>query len=152
MAFLELNPSSVLSAMLAPALLMAATASLLISANARLARVVDRLRALLKGYQVDRPEHAYRGEMISRHRMRSKLILRAIAFLYSALAGFIGTSLALSINVLGKSHVALLPVALSIFGVIMLMLGCLMMWLEVSKAVRTFEEEMDHEIRNVNAD
>ena len=33
--------------MLAPALLMAATGSLLVSANARLARVVDRLRAII---------------------------------------------------------------------------------------------------------
>jgi hypothetical protein len=33
--------------MLAPALFMTATASLLVSANNRLARVVDRLRALI---------------------------------------------------------------------------------------------------------
>ena len=34
---------AILTSMLAPALLMAATASLLVSANNRLARVVDRL-------------------------------------------------------------------------------------------------------------
>ena len=39
---------SILTAMLAPALLMAATGSLLLSANNRLARVVDRLRILLR--------------------------------------------------------------------------------------------------------
>ena len=37
----------ILTSMLAPALLMAATGSLLVSANARLARVVDRLRAII---------------------------------------------------------------------------------------------------------
>ena len=42
-----LSHYAILTAMLAPALLMAATASLLVSANNRLARVVDRLRALI---------------------------------------------------------------------------------------------------------
>ena len=40
----------ILSSMLAPALLMAATASLLVSANNRLARVVDRLRSLVNSW------------------------------------------------------------------------------------------------------
>ena len=39
---------TILTAILAPALLMAATGSLLLSANNRLARVVDRLRILLR--------------------------------------------------------------------------------------------------------
>ena len=47
---------AILTAMLAPALLMAATASLLTSANARLARVVDRLRALMVSWEFDAPE------------------------------------------------------------------------------------------------
>ena len=42
-----LNHYQILTSLLAPALLMAATGSLLVSANNRLARVVDRLRSLI---------------------------------------------------------------------------------------------------------
>ena len=61
----------ILTSMLAPALLMAATGSLLVSANARLARVVDRLRAniaqLAGGAGMDR---AQLDQQNQRHRVR----------------------------------------------------------------------------------
>ena len=48
----SLDHYRILTSMLAPALLMAATGSLLVSANARLARVVDRLRAIINQLEV----------------------------------------------------------------------------------------------------
>ena len=53
---------AILTAMLAPALLMAATASLLVSANTRLPRVVDRLRALIVAWEQDAPDREPRRE------------------------------------------------------------------------------------------
>ncbi len=144
----KFDPSTVLSAMLAPALLMAATASLLISANNRLARVVDRLRQMLQIYEYDKTEHEYLGQVIQRQRRRSKMILYAVSFLYLSLAGFIGTSLTLSVYALANIHMGVLPVLLSIFGVTMMLLGVVTMWREVSIAVRTFEEEIDHEMQD----
>ena len=68
-----LGEHAILTAMLAPALLMAATGSLLISANTRLARVVDRLRALIKEWKDDAPDREQRDGQIRRHRIRAHL-------------------------------------------------------------------------------
>ena len=91
---------AILTAMLAPALLMAATASLLTSANTRLARVVDRLRALIVAWEEEAPDRAERDVQIRRHRQRAQLVLRACQMLYAALGGFVGTSLALAVDAL----------------------------------------------------
>ena len=90
----QLDHHTVLSAMLAPALLMAATGSLLVSANARLARVVDRLRGLIAAWAHDAPDRSEREAQILHHRKRSRLVLRACWLLYAALGCFVGTSLA----------------------------------------------------------
>ena len=144
--FLQLDPSSVLGAMLAPALLITGTAGLLTSANARLIRVVDRLRALLKEYDHALEDKSYKGELIALHRRRSRMILRAIAFLYLSLAFYVGASLSLAFNVLGHDRLSLVPIIFSILGVTMMLFGCLMMWNEVRLAIGSFENEIDHEI------
>jgi len=53
---------AILTAMLAPAFFLTATASLLMSANSRLARVVDRLRSLIVAWNHDAPDGAEREE------------------------------------------------------------------------------------------
>ena len=77
----SLDHHAILAAMLAPALLMAATGSLLVSANARLARVVDRLRALIVAWEQDAPDREERDTQIARHRSRAALVLRACRLL-----------------------------------------------------------------------
>ena len=51
---------AILTAMLAPAFFLTATAALLSAANARLARVVDRLRSLIVAWELDAPDRAER--------------------------------------------------------------------------------------------
>jgi hypothetical protein len=68
---------AILTAMLAPALLMAATGSLLLSANNRLARVVDRLRILMQKWNENARNHSSLENQIQRHRRRSNALLRA---------------------------------------------------------------------------
>lgn len=144
--FPKLDPSSVLGAMLAPALLMTATAGLLTSANARLARVVDRLRTLLREYDHATEEQSYKAVQIKRHRQRSHLILQAVSLLYAAMASFVGCSLALAFNVLGHERLSAVPIGFSILGVTLMLAGCLYMWREVRIAVKTFADEIDHEL------
>lgn len=150
MPFLKLDATSVLGAMLAPALLITGTAGLLTSANARLIRVVDRLRALLKEYDHAREDKTYKGELIVLHRKRSRMILQAIAFLYLSLAFYVGASLSLAFNVLGHEKLSIVPIIFSILGVSMMLLGCLMMWREVRLAIGSFENEIDHEIKTTS--
>lgn len=144
--FLSLDPNSVLGAMLAPALLITGTAGLLTSANARLARVVDRLRGLVNEYDTTSENEAYMASVIARHRKRSNMILQAIAFLYAAMACFVGTSLSLAFNVLGHEKLSAVPIGFSILGVTMMLFGCLYMWREVRMAITSFEAEIDHDI------
>ncbi|MEF2146807.1 DUF2721 domain-containing protein [Luteimonas sp. FXH3W] len=142
----KLDPTSVLGAMLAPALLMTGTAGLLTSANARLARVVDRLRVLLREYDHAREEQTYKAVQILRHRQRSKLILQAVSMLYASMASYVGCSLALAFNILGHERLNFLPIGFSILGVSLMLLGCIYMWREVRIAMMTFNSEIDYEI------
>lgn len=138
---------TILSAMLAPALLMAATGSLLVSANARLARVVDRLRSLIVAWEQDAPDRSERDTQIRRHRHRAALVLRACRLLYAALACFIGTSLALAADaLLGFPIVGAVPTVLAVIGMLCLLGASLNMGREVGLSVRSFDEELDHEL------
>jgi hypothetical protein len=137
---------TVIGAMLAPALLMAATGSLLISANARLARVVDRLRALLVAWDHDAPDRAERDQQIAHHRRRAALVLRACWTLYAALGCFIGTSLALAADALSAFHLGIVATTLAVLGMAFLLLATLAMGVEVSLSVRSFDHELDQEL------
>jgi uncharacterized membrane protein required for colicin V production len=141
-----LGPYAILTSMLAPALLMAATASLLVSANARLARVVDRLRALIVAWEQDAPDREMRDRQITRHRRRAQLVLRACQLLYAGLGAFVGTSLALAIDAFLGFRLGALPTALAVIGVSFLLLASVALGSEVSLSVRTFDEELDHEL------
>ncbi len=137
---------AILTAMLAPALLMAATGSLLISANTRLARVVDRLRALIKEWKDDAPDRDQRDRQIQRHRLRAHLVLRTCQMLYLALGAFVGTSLGLAADTLFNFKLGAVPTALAVLGVLCLLVASTLMWREVSLAVTSFDDELDQEL------
>ena len=137
----------ILTSMLAPALLMAATGSLLVSANARLARVVDRLRAIIN--QLDNGDEMTRAEIeaqIISHRRRAHLMLRACLLLYLGLGAFVGTSLALAVDALIGFRLPYLPTGLAIVGVLGLLGASLCLGREVSLSVRSFDRELDQEL------
>ena len=137
---------AILTSMLAPALLMAATGSLLVSANARLARVVDRLRSLIVAWEEAAPDRAYRDLQIRRHRQRAYLVLRACQLLYGGLGAFVGTSLALAIDAFMGFRLGVAPTVLAVVGVSFLLLASLALGSEVSLSVRSFDDELDQEL------
>jgi hypothetical protein len=137
----------ILTSMLAPALLMAATGSLLVSANNRLARVVDRLRSLVSMWDtVSEQRRAGLELQIARHRRRSRYVLHACVMLYCAVGAFVGTSLALAVDAYSGFRVAALPTVLAVIGVLCLLAASVFLGLEVSLAVRSFDEELDLEL------
>lgn len=133
---------AVIGAMLAPALLMAATGSLLISANARLARVVDRLRALLAIEGAEGWDEI-RERTLAEHRRRAALVLNACRLLYVALGCFVGTSLALAADALLTDRFGATATGLALLGTLCLLLASAAMGLEVSLAVRSLDAELD---------
>lgn len=141
--------NAALTAMLAPALLMTATASLLASANARLARVVDRLRTMMAAWDDDAPGApgtAERDALIARHRRRAQLVLRACQLMYAAMGSFVGTSLALAVDAFLDFRLGIVPTVLAVLGVCFLLAACAAMGSEVSLAVNGFDREIDHEL------
>ena len=142
----SLDHHAILAAMLAPALLMAATGSLLVSANARLARVVDRLRSLIVAWEQDAPDRSERDTQIARHRARAALVLRACWTLYAALGFFVGTSLGLAADALLGFKLGAVPTVLALIGMLCLLIASLAMGREVSLSVKSFDEELDQEL------
>lgn len=145
-SLLDAGHYAILTAMLAPALLMTATGSLLSSANARLARVVDRLRIVIEEWRHTAPDDPARERRVHRHRRRAHLVLRACQMLYLALGCFVGTSLTLAVDAFLHYRIDVLPTALAVLGVAFLLGASLLLGIEVSLSVRSFDEELDQEI------
>lgn len=139
-----LDHYQILTSLLAPALFLAATGSLLVSANNRLARVVDRLRVLIALWPTILPPKRDGLQMqIARHRRRSRYVLHACVLLYSAVGGFVGTSLALAVDAYSGFRLPILPTGMAVIGVLCLLGASVYLGLEVSLAVRSFDEELD---------
>ncbi len=142
-----LDHYGILTSMLAPALLMAATGSLLISANNRLARVVDRLRSIIGQLEGgDDMTRAELEEQILRHRSRARLVLRACLMLYLALGAFVGTSLALAVDAVLGFRLPYLPTGMAVVGVLGLLAASVYLGREVILSVRGFDQELDIEL------
>lgn len=138
---------TILTAMLAPAILMTAVGSMLMSANNRLARVVDRLRILLKEWNATSRNHPVLEGQIRRHRVRSRFILRAILFLYCAMACFIATGLALAADAVFGSRYPVLPTGLGVTGMLFMLGASTYLGREVYASVNSFEAEIEAETR-----
>jgi hypothetical protein len=137
---------AILTAMLAPAFFLTATASLLLSANNRLARVIDRARVLLKELAdtEDEEERRMLEAHIARQKRRSKIILRGSQLLYTAISFFVGTSLTVAGDAYLGYRLASLPTILAVFA------ASVLLALESSLAVEAVNEEMDHGHRRAN--
>jgi hypothetical protein len=139
---------AVLMAMLAPAFFLTATASLLLTANNRLARVIDRARALLCELAALDPaatvERALIEQRIAMQRRRSLIMLRAGQLLYVAVTCFVGTSLAIAADAFMAYRIGHIPTVLASLGVLTLLLASVLLARESTLAVLAINEEMDH--------
>ena len=136
----------VLTAMLAPAFFLTATASLLLSANNRLARIIDRTRALLRELPdiQDTAERALYERRIALQRQRSMTILRAGQLLYVGISCFVGTSLAVAVDTFTGHRLGSVPTWLAAVGVVAMLAASLLLARESTLAVTAINEEMDH--------
>jgi len=137
---------AILTAMLAPAFFLTATASLLLSANNRLARIIDRARWLLKElHDIEDPlQRVLYEQRIALQRRRSLMILRAGQLLYAAISLFVGTSLAVVADSLLAHRLVALPTLLAALGVLAMFAASILLARESTLAVKAVNEEMDH--------
>jgi hypothetical protein len=131
--------------MITPALFMTANASLIISTSNRVARVVDRVRALnALSDELSRSasDLDFRSERLAHldgqlHWMerRARAVRIALTTLYVAFAMFVGTSLSLAVDVLVGQRIAALPTATAMIGVSLLLVACVFLVREALTAL-----------------
>jgi hypothetical protein len=138
---------NVLTAMITPALLLSACGTFILSTSNRLARVVDRIRALSKQLdeiaQAER-DVALRGERIERNRseiklqaQRLRMIQRALTVLYFAAVNFVLTSVAIGLaSVFPYGWPYWLPVVFGLAGVCCMLVSAFVLAWEARKAVQ----------------
>jgi hypothetical protein len=131
-----------LSAMLAPALFLTASSSLLQNANNRLARISDRLRAELGLASAPAPENLD-AERIAGLRRRVMIVLRSIRWLQLAIASFVLTSLAIAVDSAFALGLPQLPAGFAVLGVLLLLTGTLGLWREANLAVDSLNALLD---------
>lgn len=143
---------AILTAMLAPAFFLTATAALLGSANARLARIIDRARTLLKDLaeNEDPEERALLERRIAVQRRRSLIILRASQLLYVAISCFVATSLLVAGDSFFDHVFGPWPTIMAVLGVLSMFGSSLLLASEASMAVRAVNDEMDDAHRFAN--
>lgn len=144
-----------LTLMVTPAVLISASALMVLSTTNRYARVIDRIREishtleqLLRGQpSADDPHREQRIEharwQIDTLRRRGHLLNRAMQAFVAAVAAFIVASLSTVVSFTLMRHSIVLPLSLVMAGMLSLLLGaqCLMRELRISFAVTEDEVE-----------
>ena len=144
------NAISVLSAMITPAVLISACASLILATSARLTRVVDRVRELADDMEKlgkgDAPDgklgNIYR--QLDRAVSRARLLRRAMTRLYLALSFFVGTSVAIGLAAALQSSYAWIAMVLGLIGAGLLFSSSLVLIIESQLGLVATYDEMDY--------
>ncbi len=139
---------AVVTAMITPAFFLTATSSLLATSNARLARVVDRMRAdlaELKNVAIGQSREVL-ARRVGIHRRRSTLVLVSLRLLYGAVSAFVGTSLGIAIDSFIGYRIGALPTLLAVVGVLLMLVASICLGLEARLGVRMLDEELDQEL------
>lgn len=140
------------TAMIAPALFLTATGSLILSTANRIGRIVDRIRALVELCDrlrtgeggLDFPELRRRHARAALRRLqwRSDRASLAVTLLYLSFAAFAATSLTIALDAVTGQHLAFVPTALAAGGVALLLGACLNLVREARAALRSNDAEV----------
>ncbi|MBX9402966.1 DUF2721 domain-containing protein [Lysobacter sp. BMK333-48F3] len=144
---------SVVSAMITPAFFLTATASLLVSSNNRLARIVDRLRQQLATLEAtsDEATRVYLEARIILHRRRVRLVLICLQLLYGAMTAFVATSLAIGIDQFTEfRYLRGVPTGLAMCGVLLVLAASVNLGREARMSVTMLDAEVKREFDRDN--
>jgi hypothetical protein len=164
---MPISPQSyaTLSAMITPAIFLTANGSLIISTSNRMSRVVDRIRVLndlgdrlcrLGGEYDYVPERfAHVQDQLRRLVWRGDRIRYALTALYLAFGSFVGTSLALAVDVWLGNRMVVLPTSLAVLGVSFMLAACVNLVREALEALQSNRQEIQfyrdlHALRNAD--
>jgi len=148
----ESTALNLLSAMITPALLIVATASLISCTLMRLARVGDRVRALSHlaedirvGKCADHPAERRKeiGWEFLLYQRRGRLILIALGLQYASVGFFVATSVAIGSDFLLGNPWPFLPVGLCLVGILSLLTSSLLLLYENRLALKAMQREIE---------
>jgi hypothetical protein len=150
---------TVLTAMITPAVIISACASLINSTSGQANRVVDRLVAWSVEFATLADETSMTDATRERRAMifgqldqltdRARLLQRSLAAFHVTLGLFVAASVAIGLDglvwMLGLDwqRLALVPVGLSLLGAAFLLYGCVLLVREERSALRATDAEMD---------
>jgi hypothetical protein len=136
-----------LSAMITPAIFLTANGSLIISTSNRMSRVVDRIRVLndlgdklcrgVTDFDFTQDRLAHVQDQLNRLVLRGDRIRYALTALYLAFGAFVGTSLALALDVWTGNRLVALPTLLAVVGVVLMLFACVNLVREAMEALRS---------------
>ena len=143
---------SVLSAMVTPAVLILASSSLVLATSNRLSRAVDRTRAISERI-TDEAKDEERTllpeerdlllQQLDRTARRAKLLTRALTRLYTALAIFIATSVAIGVVAVTGVAYAWVALFLGFVGALLLFWSSVLLILESRITLTAVYDEME---------
>ncbi len=144
---------NVLTAMLAPALLLSATGSFVISTSNRLSRVVDRVRVLSARMETmllaenegifDEAHHSAIARQMELQSRRATLLMRTLVALYMASGFFVLTSVSIGLLSIFSPKWAAIPVIFGVVGAVMLLVAAIRQIAEARMALAGLNEEID---------
>ncbi|HJZ73295.1 MAG TPA: DUF2721 domain-containing protein [Vicinamibacterales bacterium] len=147
---------ALIAAMITPAVLILASASLVASALVRMARVVDRARNLVAIAYERTPEKAGVTAEVLRtwledHARRARHAEQAIALLYGAVVSFIATCLSIALDRAVSGSLAWLPVSLAVLGTLLLFGGGAEMVAESRLSGKQIQDEIHRALGQMEA-
>jgi hypothetical protein len=140
---------AMIAAMITPALLILASASLVATALVRMARVVDRARVLAAiAHEGDWAKFgatpAQLRTALERHAKRARYAEWSIALLYVTVVVFVITCISIAVDHAAGGSLSWLPVGLAIAGTLLLLAGGALMVAESRLAGDQIAEEIRH--------
>jgi len=147
----ETQALAFLTALITPAILILACASLISSCLMRLARVVDRVRTLAQMAEDIRLGRCTdctterRQEIHAEfdfYQRRGKVILVALGLLYGTVGLFVATSMAVAVDLLIDTPVAFVPVVLATLGISLFLVSSLLLMHENRLAFQSMQREI----------
>ncbi len=146
------DATSVLSAMITPAVLISACGSLILATSDRLSKAVARTREISTALIPRANDQRTDGREEERRMLftqldfvttRSRLLQRALSRLYVALGFFVGTSVAIGLVAVTSSKFTLIPIVMGLCGAGLLLYAAFLLIKESRFALAAVNEEMD---------
>ena len=148
------SPFAILTAIVAPAVLTNACSVLALGTSQRVARVVDRTRAVtaeIANHESGTELYGLLTHQLELLRVRGKLLVRALRFAYMALGGFASSGLIAVVGgaltqfryVPAMKAAAVLGLTIGVLSVSGLVVACALMVRETTLAIDNLAEEAD---------